>query len=104
MFTMVRLDRAALFWADGPLGGAEAPHLHVALDSAITDNAKPIVVDLVAVPSVDEGVVAVLAAAADRLHHAGRTLELRLGRDQRFKIGSAAQLRATIARGYPRAA
>ncbi|MEV4641145.1 STAS domain-containing protein [Actinoplanes sp. NPDC049548] len=104
MFSMVRLDRAALFWADGPLGGAEAPGLHSALEAAITDGAKPVVVDLVSVPGVDEGVVAVLAAAADRLGHAGQSLELRLARGRRFKIKNAFELRTAIAQGYPSAA
>lgn len=104
MFTMVRLDRAALFWADRPLGGGAAPKLHEALDQAITDGATPILVDLVSVPTVDEGVVAVLAAAADRIGHSGHYLELRLAMNRRFKLKSAFDLRAAIAQAYPEAA
>jgi len=104
MFTMVRLDRAALFCADEPLGGAAAPQLHQLLDEAITEGAHPVVVDLVAVPDLDEGVVAVLAAAADRLGHSGHCLELRLSADRRFQLMSAFELRAALAEGYPEAA
>jgi hypothetical protein len=104
MFTMVRLDRAALFSADEPLNGGAAPQLHRMLDEAIADGATPIVVDLVAVATVDEGIVAVLAAAVDRVGHAGGCLELRLGAGRRFQVKSAFQLRRVLTQAYPDAA
>ncbi|GIE98138.1 anti-sigma factor antagonist [Paractinoplanes rishiriensis] len=104
MFAIVRLDRAVLLCAERPLNGAAAPQLHGILDGAITEGASPIVVDLVSVPTIDEGIVAVLAAAADRIGHSGLCLELRLAGDRRFRLKSAFELRAALAQGFPEAA
>jgi len=103
-FTVVRLGGAALIWADCVMGGALAPRLHESLDRLIGETAHPIVVDLVRVPSLDDGVVAVLAAAAMRLGQLGQGLELRLAGGRAVTARSAAQLRLVIAQTYPSAA
>lgn len=103
-FTVVRLGGSALIWADRPLGGSIAAKLSQALTQLDADGAKPIVVDLVRVPSLDEGVIAVLATAAVRAGHHGRGLELRLSRGRTATVASAAQLRMIIGQAYPSAA
>jgi anti-anti-sigma regulatory factor len=103
-FTVVRLGGAALIWADRPLGGSIAGKLNLALTQLDADGAKPIVVDLVRVPALDEGVVAVLAAAAVRAGQRGRGLELRLSGSRTATVVSAAQLRMIIGQAYPSAA
>jgi anti-anti-sigma regulatory factor len=103
-FTVVRLGGGALVWADRPLGGSIASKLHQALEQLDADGARPIVVDLVRVPTLDEGVVAVLAAAAVRAGQRGRGLELRLSHGRGATVSSAAQLRLVIGQAYPSAA
>jgi hypothetical protein len=100
-FTVVRLGGAALIWADRPLGGSIAPKLNQALAQLDADAASPIVVDLVRVPALDEGVIAVLAAAAVRAGERGRGLELRLSRGRSATVASAVQLRMVIGQAYP---
>lgn len=103
-FTIVRLSHAALVWADRPLGGTAGSHLHAALQTLLADGAAPLVIDLVRVPAVDDGVVAVLAAAASHAGFAGQALELRLAGGRRFTVRDAGQLRQAIAQAYPTAA
>jgi anti-anti-sigma regulatory factor len=103
-FTVVRLGGAALVWADRPLGGSIAAKLHQALDQLDADGAHPLVVDLVRVPALDEGVIAVLAAAAVRAGQRGRGMELRLSGGRAATVSSAAQLRLVIGQAYPSAA
>lgn len=103
-FTVVRLGGAALVWADRPLGGSIAPKLNQALAQLDADGATPIVVDLVRVPALDQGVIAVLAAAAVRAGERGRGLELRLSRGRAATVANAAQLRMEIGQAYPSAA
>lgn len=103
-FTVVRLGGSALIWADRPLGGSIATKLDQALMQLDIDRAKPIVVDLVRVPALDEGVVAVLADAAVRAGQRGRGLELRLSHGRTATVASATQLRMIIGQAYPSAA
>jgi hypothetical protein len=103
-FTIVRLSQAALVWADRPLGGPVGAHLHSALQTLLEDGAMPLVVDLVRVPAVDDGVVAVLAAAASQAGYLGRAVELRLAGGRRFTVRDAGQLRSALAQAYPTAA
>jgi anti-anti-sigma regulatory factor len=103
-FTIVRLGGGALVWADRPLEGSIAGKLHQALDQLDADGARPVVVDLVRVPGLDEGVVAVLAAAAVRAGQRGRGLELRLSGGRSATVSGAAQLRMIIGQAYPSAA
>jgi hypothetical protein len=102
-FTVIRLGGAALIWADRPLGGSIAPKLNQALAQLDADSAGPIVIDLVRVPALDQGVIAVLAAAAVRAGERGRGLELRLSRGRSATVASAAQLRMVIGQAYPSA-
>jgi anti-anti-sigma regulatory factor len=100
-FTVVRLGGAALIWADRPLGGSIAPKLNQALAQLDADAASPIVIDLVRVPALDQGVIAVLAAAAVRSGERGRGLELRLSRGRSATVANASQLRMVIGQAYP---
>ena len=103
-FHVVRLGNAAMIWADRPLGGDVAPQLHEALDGLIAEGATPLVVDLVRVSAIDDGIVAVLAAAASQAGGRGRALELRMANGYRYAVGGPAQLRQAIARAFPTAA
>jgi hypothetical protein len=103
-FTTVRLSQAALIWADRPLGGPVGAQLHAVLQTLLEEGAVPVVVDLVRVTAVDDGVVAVLAAAASQAGYLGRALELRLAGGRRFTVRDAGQLRSALAQAYPTAA
>ena len=103
-FHVVRLSQAALVWSDRPLGGVVGPELHRVLQALLEDGAAPLVIDLVRVPTVDDGVVAVLAAATSQAGFLGRAVELRLAGGRRFTVRDAAQLRQAIAQAYPTAA
>jgi len=103
-FATVRLSRAALIWADRPLGGPVGAQLHTTLQGLLEEDAAPLVIDFVRVPAVDEGVVAVLAAAASQAGYLGRALELRMAGDRRFTVRDAGQLRQAISQAYPTAA
>jgi anti-anti-sigma regulatory factor len=100
-FTIIRLGDAAMVWANCPLGDSIAPKLAEALHQLIDTRAARILVDLVAVPSVDTGVVTVLAATAQRLGSASRKLELRMPARRSASVHTANQLRQAIALAYP---
>jgi anti-anti-sigma regulatory factor len=95
-FVVVRLNGAAMVWADCPLSGALAPRLHDTLQQLLGDGVAPLVVDLVAVASVDEGIIDVLSAAAVRAGRLGPGLELRLPGGRALTVRDAAQLRAAL--------
>jgi anti-anti-sigma regulatory factor len=103
-FTVVRLGGGALVWADRPLSGSIAAKLHQALDQLDADGAVPIVVDLVRVPTLDEGVISVLATAAVRAGQRGRGLEMRLSDGRAASVSSAAELREVLRQAFPSAA
>lgn len=103
-FHLVRLSQAALIWADCPLGGAVGPELHRVLQNLLEERAFPLVIDLVRVPAVDDGVVAVLAAATSQAGFLGKAVELRMAGGRRFTVRDAAGLRHAIAQAYPSAA
>lgn len=100
-FTVIRLGEAALVYAEGPLDATVAASIHEALADIVDERATPIVIDLVRVPTVNDGIVTALAAAASRAAHQGRGLELRLAAGQRFTVTGAAQLRQVMGRAYP---
>ncbi|GAA4161411.1 hypothetical protein GCM10022251_40860 [Phytohabitans flavus] len=103
-FTVIRLGEAALVYAEGPLDATIAASIHDALADIVDERATPIVIDLVRVPTVNDGIVTALAAAASRAAQQGRGLELRLAAGQRFTVTGAAQLRQVMGRAYPTAA
>lgn len=103
-FTVIRLGEAALVYAEGPLDTSVAAIIHDALAGVVDERATPIVIDLVRVPTVNDGIVTALAAAASRVARQGRSLELRLAAGQRITVTSAAQLRQVMGRAYPTAA
>jgi len=100
-FVVVRLDGAALMWADCPLGGALASLMHNALQQLTDDGVAPLVVDLVAVPAVDEDAIAVLAAAAGRAGRLGPGLELRLPGGRAHTVTDEVTVRAVLRDAYP---
>jgi anti-anti-sigma regulatory factor len=95
-FVVVRLNGAAMVWADCPLAGALATRLHDALQNLLAEGVAPLVVDLVAVPSVDEMAIEALSIAAVRAGRLGPGLELRLPGGRAFTVRDAAQLRAAL--------
>jgi anti-anti-sigma regulatory factor len=105
-FVVVRLDGAALVWTDWTLDSAVAPELYRVLQDLLDAGSRPIVVDLVEVPSIDDSTVAVLAAAAVRAGQLGFGLELRLpgGHANAAAVRDAAELRQAVLRAYPTAA
>lgn len=103
-FSTVRLGQAALIWADRPLGGPVGSLLHVELQCLLEEGTIPLVIDFVRVPAIDDGVVAVLAAAASQAGYLGGSLELRLAGGRHFTVRDAGQLRQAIAQVYPAAA
>jgi anti-anti-sigma regulatory factor len=100
-FTVVRLGGAALIWADRPLDWSIAPKLDQALAQLDADGATPMVIDLVRVPTLDEGVTLVLAAAAVRAGRRGRGLELRLSGGRAATVANETQLRMVLREAYP---
>ena len=76
--TSVILGDELLVTVDGPFDGSLAPDVHRVVDDAIERGTSLVVVDLAAVPAFDEGAVAVLAAACDRLWRAGGRLVVHL--------------------------
>ncbi|GAA1812731.1 STAS domain-containing protein [Planosporangium flavigriseum] len=103
-FVVVRLDGAALVWTDWTLNGTVAPELYRVLQELLDTGAKPVVIDLVEVPSIDSSAVAVLAAAAVRAGQLGFGLELRLPGGHAIPVRDAAQLRSALMLAYPTAA
>lgn len=100
-FVVVRLDGAALVWADCPLGGALASLMNNALQQLADDGVAPLVVDLAAVPAVDEEAISVLAAAAARAGQFGDGLELRLPRGRAHTVTDEPTVRAVLRDAYP---
>jgi anti-anti-sigma regulatory factor len=103
-FVVVRLDGAALVWTDWTLDGAVAPELYRVLHELFDAGSRPLVVDLVEVPSIDDSAVAVLAASAVRAGQLGFGLELRLPGGHAVRVRDADELRSALVRAYPTAA
>jgi anti-anti-sigma regulatory factor len=103
-FVVVRLDGAALVWTDWTLNGAVAPELYRVLQELLDTDTRPVVIDLVEVPSIDNSAVAVLAGAAVRAGQLGFGLELRLPGGHAMAVRDAPQLRSALMLAYPTAA
>jgi anti-anti-sigma regulatory factor len=103
-FVVVRLDGAALVWTDWALDGMVAPELYRVLQELLDMGSRPVVIDLVEVPSIDDGAIAVLAAAAVRAGQLGFGLDLRLPGGLAMCVRDAAELRSALTRAYPTAA
>jgi anti-anti-sigma regulatory factor len=103
-FVVVRLDGAALVWTDWTLDGMVAPELYRVLQELLDMGSRPVVIDLVEVPSIDDGAVAVLAAAAVRAGQLGFGLDLRLPGGLAMSVRDAIELRRALTRAYPTAA
>lgn len=100
-FTVIRLGDTALVWAACPLGTAIAPKLSDVLHELIDSRVGRIVIDLVRVPEVDNGVVSVLAAAAERIGKNRLCLDLRMPARRSATVRDAVQLREALALAYP---
>jgi anti-anti-sigma regulatory factor len=100
-FVVVRLDGAALVWTDWTLDGVVAPELYRVLQHLLDIGSRPVVIDLVEVPSIDDGAVAVLAAAAVRAGKLGFGLDLRLPGGLAMSVRDALELRIALTRAYP---
>jgi anti-anti-sigma regulatory factor len=100
-FVVVRLDGAALVWTDWTLDGSVAPELYRVLQDLFDTGSRPIVVDLVEVPSIDDSAVAVLAAAAVRAGQLGFGMELRLPGGHAMAVRDEAELRQALVLAYP---
>jgi len=98
---VVHLDATALVWADSALDGESAPDLHRVLDSLVAVSPATVLLDLVEVTSVDDGAVAVMAAAATRLAYQGAELELRLPGRRALTVPDARTLRQALRVAYP---
>jgi anti-anti-sigma factor len=98
---VVWLGAAALVWAEGILDGAVAAELHEAMDALVDEEPESVVLDMSGVQAVDDGGVAVLAAAAARLSHAGVVLELRLPDQRALTVADAGTLRDVLTAAYP---
>ena len=103
-FVIVRLDGAALVWTDWMLDASVAPELYRVMQELFDSGSRPMVVDLVEVPSIDDASVAVLAACAVRADQLGFGLDLRLPGGNGVTVRNAAELRSALMRAYPTAA
>ena len=79
MFQSVRLDTSMITLVFGVFDGSVAPALHRELEVVVADGVTDIVIDLCQATHVDEGAVAVLAAAAVTVLGVGGRLWLALG-------------------------
>ncbi|WP_189113597.1 STAS domain-containing protein [Pilimelia terevasa] len=98
---MIRLNEAALVWADGRLCGTRSQRLDAALQSLLDEGASPLVVDLARVSALDVDAVEALAEAAEDAGHIDLALDLCLPGDRRAVVRDSAELRHAIFQVYP---
>jgi len=98
---VVLLDATALVCADCALDTTATADLHRVLDNLVAAGPATVLLDLVEVPMVDDGAVAVLAAAATRLAYQGAELELRLPGGRALAVPDARTLRQALRVAYP---
>jgi anti-anti-sigma factor len=94
--TYVVFDEEALVVLSRPLDSATAPAVHEVFEAAIADGARRIVVDLSEVSIVDEGGVAVLAAAIASLASRDGRLVIALADGQATEFSDPQALRAAL--------
>jgi anti-anti-sigma factor len=99
---VLRLDSTVLIWIEGVLDGSRAPALNGVLTSVLADRSvRTIVVDLANVDSIEDGSIAVLAAAAEQLGRRRGPIQLLLPRGFRASAGDPAALRLVLEQLYP---
>lgn len=94
--TYVVFDEEALVVLSRPLDAASAPAVHQVFEAAIAGGARRIVVDLSEVNIVDEGGVAVLAAAIANLVPRDGRLVIALADGQSTEFSDPQALRAAL--------
>ena len=91
------VDDELLLLVDGVVDGAVAPELHRHLSAAEVLTVGCVVVDLTAASHIDEGGIAVLAAAAHVLGARSVPLWLHLSHGRTVRVTDASALRALLA-------
>ena len=96
MFESVRLDSELSLVITGRFDGALAPAVHEAIQEAVADGVDTFVVDVTEANEVDEGAIAVLAAAAVQARVAGGHLFIALGPERMVQIHDASLVRSVF--------
>ena len=96
MFQSVRLDTSLITLVFGVFDGSVAPALHRELEAVVADGVTDIVIDLCQATHVDEGAVAVLAAAAVTVLGVGGRLWLALRPGDLMPIEDVGAVRAVF--------
>jgi anti-anti-sigma factor len=92
-----RLDDELLVTVEGQLDGALAPGLHAALEAGLASGVRTFVIDLAAVPVIDGGGIAVIAAIAHQLEHLPGRLVLQLPGGRTVEVPGAGDVRRALA-------
>jgi len=90
------MDNVLTIVVAGRFDGSLAPDVHAALDAAVNSGVDHIVVDLCDATEVDDGAIAVLAAAASRTVGAGGRLFIALGPEHVVQIHDASLVRSVF--------
>ena len=96
MFQSVRLDASMITLVFGVFDGSVAPALHREIEDVVADGVTDIVIDLCQATLVDEGAVAVLAAAAVTVLGVGGRLWLAVGPGDLMPIADVGAVRAVF--------
>ena len=96
MFQSVRLDTSLITLVFGVFDGSVGAALHRELEAVVADGVTDIVIDLCQATRVDEGAVAVLAAAAVTVLGVGGRLWLALGPGAVMPIEDVSAVRAVF--------
>ncbi len=96
MFQSVRLETSLITLVFGVFDGSVAAALHRELEAVVADGVTDIVIDLCQATHVDEGAVAVLAAAAVTVLGVGGRLWIALGAGSVTAIEDVGAIRAVF--------
>ena len=96
MFGSVRLDSELSLVIAGRFDGALAPAVHEAIQQAVADGVDTFLVDVTEATEVDDGAIAVLAAAAVQARVAGGHLFIALGPERIVQIHDASLVRSVF--------